>query len=676
MSNTTLPNAKVLDKVYPGWRDLVANGAVNRFANFNISGAMQTSVFGVSSSLGSKVSATPGLQDLILASPYPNFAASMALSEEHYVEESLDGCFGTVRRAEVTRSKPRTTNLEPINFGVVADIAAMPFVKRLGWEHLGYRNSESGFPTSITAQANADWESLKSESNATYVMRAQPGTQAHSTILGLLSPTFTKLGWRIDTSLPLLAFGGNWNGQAAGNASHSGQMLTQYNRQSLGVTGMDLPGRKAVRFFVPQNDTTGYYGSYTKCYVFYIVDDGSNFTPFFMRNLYKYNGCDSWLYYGYDGRYYNSTERTMSGPWASSAPALLKAIYGDTVVVNNITYNTISLNDGFSTSGPAIFNSVNGSESKFRVNFTPLLGIPGALNYTYLGKVVSNGSTTYVVDDIEVELVEYSVEARMLLARLNYAWYELYFKTGFDVYTPRASNIQENVLKSWEAIKDYDITVCQLSNQYTLTEQQIKALPAYKEYARMRKKACKDNDFMSLKFDGVKTYQQILDASKPRSAFMQLLSDTAITSFSLSYSDYVSAKVSNNIPMLVGADGIEYPATIDSYSQFVLGGGTRVTAVETALGISTEQIAEVVKESNERPTSNVDIFSFNGDGSGDYITNRYAQTINGFPIYPALNPTQQTYLHLLNNSQYDAMVLPLIRIIQSLSSEKMWVRFK
>lgn len=314
MPNTTLPNAKVLDKVYPGWRDLVANGALSRFANFSITGAMQTSVFGVSSNFGSKVSATPGLQDLILASPYPNFAASMALSEKHYVKEAIDGCFGTIRRAELNRSKPRTTNLEPINFGVVSDIAAMPFVKTLGWEHLGYRDTESGFPQVITPQSNENWEALKSESYANYIMRANPGTSAHSTILGLLSPTFTKLGWRIDTSLPLLAFGGNWNGQAAGNANHNGDILSQYNRQSLGVTGMDLPGRKAVRFFTPQNDTTGYYGSYTKCYVFYVVDDGSNYTPFFMNNLRRYKGCDSWLYYGYDGRYYNSVERTMSAP--------------------------------------------------------------------------------------------------------------------------------------------------------------------------------------------------------------------------------------------------------------------------------------------------------------------------------------------------------------------------
>lgn len=670
MATTTLPNAATLDKVYPGWRDLVTKGTVSKFINAKVSGSLTTQIFGLSSKFGSAVSATPGLQQVILDSPYPNFATSMALSNEHYVEASADGCFGTLRRAQLVKPQPIMIGLESYTIDGYDSLNATNILISEGWKHNGYWSNGTW---SDVPSANAEkWDKMRSESYAKFVLTAPANSQAYATRVGTLAPALRKLGYAIDNDLPILCVGGNFNGQAADNANHDRSgMLTQYGRTTASAQqGFDLPGRKLVWVFVKNNSTTGYYGSYTYALGIYVKDDGSKWVPCFYRNLRNYKGGNVWLHHGYDGRYYTTIERkSMTGPWNSSNGVALSRIFGSSITLDGQEYITGTINDGWEQNGPIITDRVLGSDKTRLINFTPLLGIPGAINYSFLGSVVAGDEVEYLVDGVEVTYTEFAIDSRVFLANLDFGWYELYYKTGFDVYTPRSSNIQKNTLDSWAEIKDYQITLAQTATSYTLTQQMINALPAYQAYAKARKKACKDNDFMSLSFDGKSTYQAILDKAKPRSTFMQLLSDAAITDFSVSFKTMVSVAVVEGVATGTMADGTVVPISSDDYCQYVLSGGSRVTAVESALVIDSLTLSTIIAENREVPNMNQKPSTFTGDGSEDFTTNRYSQTINGYPLYSALNPTQRTYLQMTNISQYDSMGLPLIRVIQSLSAD-------
>lgn len=678
MTQTTLPNAKTLDKVYPSWRKLVSDGSVSKFIQADVVGAMQTSVFGLSSPFGSDVSATAGLQEIILESPYPNFATSMALSEEHFVQIGSDGCFGTIRRSDMKQTHEFDTSLRPYHLNAVSQLKALPVHRGAGWVHRG-KWSLAGAKTAEPIADDVAFSTLNA-SYANNLFTAAPGTDAHSAVLGLLVPAIQKLGYKVDRTLPVILTHDNYNGQAAGNANHSGEMLTQYSRSTAVVnTGFALPGRKVLRVYTPETGATlggvdTYNTNYTRCFNIYIDDNGSPWTPVFFNNLHKYQGADAWIYYGNDGRYIEPSKRTLS--WEFSTPALLRHLFGDQISIDGVKYNLISTNDGYQTTGPMITDKVMGSQKGLYINFTPLLGIPGALNYSFVGKVELGTSATYLVDGVEVTLDTYSIDASFFLARLNYDWYELYYKTGFDVYTPKTSNIQANVLDSWADIKAYGITVCAVKNEYMLTEQMIQALPAYQEYGRVRKKACKDNNFLQLKFDDKYTYRQVLDKAKPRNAFMQLVSTESHSSFKLNYQQITSVQVTNGVATFTILDGTVAPLSTEIYYQYLLTGKPAVSAITSALGADPLAIAEIQRQAKDVRGINTDASYAIGDGTNDFVTDRAAQTVNGFPIYPALSPTQRTYLMLTNISQYDNMLLPLIRVIQSLSAEKMWIRFK
>lgn len=678
MAKTTLPNAATLDKVYPSWRKLVTDGTISRFIQADVVGALQTSIFGLSSPYGSDVSATAGLQGIILESPYPNFATSMALSQGHFVQVGSDGCFGTIRRADMKQTREFDTSLRPYHLNAVGQLKALPVHRGAGWVHQG-KWSLDGTKISDPIADGVAFSTLNS-AYASHLFTAAPGTEAHNVVLGLLAPAIQKLGYKIDRTLPVILTHENYNGQAASNATHSGDMLTQYNRSTAVVnTGFVLPGRKVLRVYTPETGATmagvdTFNTNYTRCFNIYIEDNGSKWTPVFFNNLKLYQGADAWIYYGYDGRYIEPSKRVDT--WEFSAPALLRKLFSDQIIIDGIKYSLVSVNDGYRNTGPMITDKVAGSQKGMYINFTPLLGIPGALNYSFVGKVELGTSVTYLVDDVEVVLDKYLVDASFFIARLNYDWYELYYKTGFDVYTPKASNIQANVLGSWADIKSYGITVCAVKNEYTLTEQMIKALPAYQEYGRVRKKACKDNNFLSLNFDDKLTYRQILDKAKPRNAFMQLVSTESHSSFKLNYQQITSVQVVNGVATYTILDGTVAPLSVDIYYQYLLTGKPAVSAVTTALSADPLAIAEIQQQAKDVKGIATDPSYAIGDGTNDFVTDRVAQTVNGFPIYPALNPTQRTYLMLTNIAQYDAMLSPLIRVIQSLSAEKMWVRFK
>lgn len=674
MAVTTLPNASTLSKVYPGWQKLVHDGSISRFITAKVTGSLTTEIFGVSSRFGSAVVATPGLQDLILASPYPNFATSMALSSEHYVEANKDGCFGTIRRADLQRASNPMKQIVAMNIDGYSGFETTPLLKSDGWVHHGYWSNGSFEP--LAADKQETWDTIRNESYAKFVLSAPVDSAAHSRVVGTMNPTLSKLGFDVDNSLPLLCVGDNYNFQAAGN---SGMEIpgsySAADRATIcnAASGLDLPGRKIVWIFVINSATTGYYGSYTWAYGIYVKDDGRLDVPCFMRNREQKTNAVYWN--GIDGRYQTAIERTGT-QHSSSHPSILRVLFGDTIKIDGYSYATAVINDGWAKSGPMISDRVNGTDKVRRINFTPLLGIPGSLEYSFVGDVTLIGDKVYLVDDVEVTVSEYSVDSSIFVASLDFNWYELYYKTGFDVYTPRNSNIQANTLESWSAIRDYQVTIAQTKASYTLTEQMIQALPAYKAYAKMRKKACKDNNFMDQSFDGVKTYKQVLAAAKPRSAFMQLLSDSAIREFSVSYQTLASVSMVNGVATGIQLDGTAVLVDVDVYCQYLMAGGARVTPVETALGIDAVTINAITAEKKDVPNVNLNPYAFGGDGSEDFTTNRFTQTVNGYPLYTALNPTQRTYLHLTNIAQYDAMVSPLIRVIQSLSADKMWARFK
>lgn len=145
-------------------------------------------------------------------------------------------------------------------------------------------------------------------------------------------------------------------------------------------------------------------------------------------------------------------------------------------------------------------------------------------------KFYADGTTTYnelILDDTDDRnwvLNVINIEVNEYLWVLDREWYKKYMETGFYIFTPRVSNIRQNVLKEWDALEYSTITIRSTAEGYS-SMLDVEKLPEAKAYAKGRAKACRDNDWLkqvavadsSITWAEVSTKEK---AARPRSIWM------------------------------------------------------------------------------------------------------------------------------------------------------------
>lgn len=156
------------------------------------------------------------------------------------------------------------------------------------------------------------------------------------------------------------------------------------------------------------------------------------------------------------------------------------------------------------------------------VSAYPLDGV-AMLNNSIVGQLTRSDSKTYSFDNSSVNVVDYNFECDYATGSISAADYYEYLTTGFGIYTPRTTEAAQKALESWSSLTAglyYKIHACDLSKSKVT----LKDTEYYEKYAKMRARACKDNNYMDLMYNQVYTMKQVqnkLESLVSRSVWMQ-----------------------------------------------------------------------------------------------------------------------------------------------------------
>lgn len=179
-------------------------------------------------------------------------------------------------------------------------------------------------------------------------------------------------------------------------------------------------------------------------------------------------------------------------PGSAPNAAMMADILGGTGYVNSdgttILYTAIPA--GNYSSNNAVFGK----------NYLMFLAPPlDAHHYLFNSKTVTEETLT--LNDQTILLKKIDVNVAMFCCKLNKSWYNDYYTTGFGLFKPRDSNIQTNILKSWNELQFNEFGICIDPAMSTISPQIVDETDLAVAYKRSRKKACKDDDWNSILYN-------------------------------------------------------------------------------------------------------------------------------------------------------------------------------
>lgn len=125
--------------------------------------------------------------------------------------------------------------------------------------------------------------------------------------------------------------------------------------------------------------------------------------------------------------------------------------------------------------------------------------------YGIASNVTEIGSTTYA--GMAIVLREQTIDVTSVRGHISVPEIRDYFSTGYGLFTPLEGDKLEKALTSWQSYLDTGVVFG--IQPGSAAGYSLKTLPFYDEYARARKKACRDNNFMDLKYNAEYTNKQV-----------------------------------------------------------------------------------------------------------------------------------------------------------------------
>lgn len=206
-----------------------------------------------------------------------------------------------------------------------------------------------------------------------------------------------------------------------------------------------------------------------------------------------------------------------------------------TLVEGSLNSLQITLNDGvefkkLGISTPEMNSMIASGRNIFGEikRYNLLFGLPSS-DWHVKGEVTSfDAPTLHTEDDISFTRSHVDVYTHEFFWNIDQQWYRDYYDTGFGVYTPRASNIQANVLKTWDEFKANAMFLFVTQDEIEFSGE-VSELREARAYAKARARACKSNDFMQKLAAPNVTWAQLSSKEKlqrPRKIWMDAFTDT------------------------------------------------------------------------------------------------------------------------------------------------------
>lgn len=303
-----------------------------------------------------------------------------------------------------------------------------------------------------------------------------------------------------------------------------------------------------------------------------------------------------------------------------------------------------------------------------------LFGAP-YVDMAVTGQVVTE-SNVVKFNNLDVTVNAHEISVDQFRWVLNKNWYREYYTTGYGVFTPRASNIQANVLKTWDELSYDEIIVRGLTEPYKF-KMTVSTLPEAKIYAKGRAKACKTNDWMEQAADNDKSVtwgrvDSLCKAMPSRQVFISTQNTLGTSSVAINKnSDPVTYAKENGIikrtqsGVTVAIDPqVEDDRGVVLYDKYF---GT----VTLSDSLTWDEIIVEDDLEKESLTDTSDFTVNNGTMRLGEPTNGklvgFGKWIDPFPKgdITDLNDEQLFRLHIKNLIELDRMTAPLLKIINS-----------
>lgn len=319
------------------------------------------------------------------------------------------------------------------------------------------------------------------------------------------------------------------------------------------------------------------------------------------------------------------------------------------------------------------FGRRNGNTFTSSYEGCTLFGAP-YVDMCVTGSVVSE-EVTVAVGESNVTVHVHEVDVDQFRWVIPKGWYKDYFTSGYGVFTPRASNIQANVLNEWEKLEYDEIVLRGLSQPYKFS-MTVNTLPEARIYAKGRAKACKDNDWLKQNAtkDGSHTWGRIKALSEAygdRQVFISPQNSLAVSSVAIQKSatpvtyslvDGVVTRVSEGVTVRLDSQN-EDDRGVMLYDKY-FGEVTLSGVTWDQLIIEDELESESLTDTADFNVSSVAILP-NDPQKGKLVG--FGSWIDPFPKgdITDLNDEQLFRLHIKNLIELDRMSRPLLKVINS-----------
>lgn len=138
----------------------------------------------------------------------------------------------------------------------------------------------------------------------------------------------------------------------------------------------------------------------------------------------------------------------------------------------------------------------------------PMSGCPFFVNNYYgVAKPMVEVETLMYDSRMVVKIIEQDVNVTAVRGKLTYNELTNYFGHGYELFTPITGDDLTKTLDSWAPYVETGLVFGIQPGD--ASGYSLKTLPFYAEYARIRKKACRDNDFMQKMYDSKYTNKQV-----------------------------------------------------------------------------------------------------------------------------------------------------------------------
>lgn len=330
---------------------------------------------------------------------------------------------------------------------------------------------------------------------------------------------------------------------------------------------------------------------------------------------------------------------------------------------------------GFALSAAQLDSACKNNVRSIRLNVNSgvvLFGAPSA-DISVIGTIVSEDVSLQSTSGKTIDVQVITCESSEFCWTIPKDWYIDYMHTGYDIFTPRVSNIKENVLKQWRALNYSHLTIRGVSQSYE-TGFTVSTLPEARAYAKARTKACKTNDWLDKLAipDDKLTWRDVDRIEKSKRGRNLWMNTSDVVVFSGATSEYDKAKTvsytKDKSGVITRADSIgsgvidlknedDMALAIEDFFFNSLATFNGVTKADLSLSVD-EEVALNDSSLNLTTAPAIDQ-TRKVVGFGSWIDS------SGQADVTYLSEEQKYRLHITNSLYFDKMMSPLKKVIES-----------